>query len=193
MLCERFQIKALHLIYRMPLIYTLRSAAVLFHIYCRNTKSNRIMPARRIIRRRAKEAQHWSFRPAFGQTEPGPAVPEEEESGGNQNTNNNSSSPGAHAPTPGAPAPPPRAPAPRAPAPTPAPRAPVPAPRVPAPRAPVLPCSPAASSEQLRPVPTVSGAVACSSGREGIGSALVSELKMRIEQKIIEANQSYYY
>ncbi|XP_073775183.1 cadherin-related family member 1a isoform X2 [Danio rerio] len=170
-------------------------------IYCRNTKSNRIMPARRIIRRRAKEAQHWSFRPAFGQTEPGPAVPEEEESGGNQNTNNNSSSPGAHSPTPGAPAPPPRAPAPRAPAPrapapTPAPRAPVPAPRVPDPRAPVLPCSPAASSEQLRPVPTVSGAVACSSSREGtggIGSALVSELKMRIEQKIIEANQSYYY
>ncbi|XP_056308641.1 cadherin-related family member 1 [Danio aesculapii] len=168
-------------------------------IYCRNTKSNRIMPARRIIRRRAKESQHWSFRPAFGQMEPGPGpVPEEENNGGNQNTNNNSSSPGAHAPTPRAPAPTPRAPAlaPRAPAPTPAPRAPVPAPRVPAPRAPVLPCPPTVSSERLRPVPTVSGAVACSSSREGtggIGSALVSELKMRIEQKIIEANQSYYY
>ncbi|KAF4106210.1 hypothetical protein G5714_012200 [Onychostoma macrolepis] len=91
--------------------------------------------------------------------------------------------------------------------------------KLPTPSAPVLPPPPpvhSRPSERLRSVPTVSGSLASrntsrssswrtskstdgiqKSGQNkdgsGISSALVSELKMRIEQKINEANQGYYY
>ncbi|KAI7789456.1 putative cadherin-related family member 1-like [Triplophysa rosa] len=38
-------------------------------MYLRNTKSNRITPARRIIRRRAREHHQWTFRPPLGLTD----------------------------------------------------------------------------------------------------------------------------
>ncbi|KAA0724802.1 Cadherin-related family member 1 [Triplophysa tibetana] len=38
-------------------------------MYLRNTKSNRITPARRIIRRRAREHHQWTFKPPLGLTE----------------------------------------------------------------------------------------------------------------------------
>lgn len=150
-------------------------------IYFRNTKSNRITPARRIIRRRPKEPRRWTFRPRFGRSD---------QSFGkffaDDDTRDSHSSPRSKPPTPSAP---------------------------------VLPPPPpvhSRPSERLRSVPTVSGSLASrntsrsSSWRtskstdgvqrsgqnkdgSGISSALVSELKMRIEQKINEANQSYYY
>ncbi|XP_016416533.1 cadherin-related family member 1-like [Sinocyclocheilus rhinocerous] len=147
-------------------------------MYFRNTKSNRITPARRIIRRRPKEPRRWIFRPWFGRSDLsfGKFFTDDET---RDNTNHSS------------------------------PRA-----KPPAPSAPVLPPPP--PSERLRSVPTVSGSLASrntsrsSSWRtskstdgaqrsaqnkdgSGISSALVSELKMRIEQKINEANQGYYY
>ncbi len=69
------------------------------HTYFRNTKSNRITPARRIIRRRPKEPRHWTFRPRFGRRDQsfGKFFPDDD----------TSDSPRAKPPTPRAPALPP--------------------------------------------------------------------------------------
>lgn len=132
-------------------------------MYFRNTKSNRITPARRIIRKRPREHHQWTFRPPLGLTD------------SNDTRGNHNNSPRR---------------------------------KPPAPSAPVLPPPPSNSGERQWPtVPTVSGVVmsencsrSCrwSSNKPTdnvtghMNSSLVSELKKRIEQKIIDANQSYY-
>uniref|UniRef100_A0A8B9K6V0 Cadherin-related family member 1 n=1 Tax=Astyanax mexicanus TaxID=7994 RepID=A0A8B9K6V0_ASTMX len=144
-------------------------------IYMRNSKSNRIVPARRIIRRRRKEQQHWNFKAPFGSSEgPDRLVADDVESNvPNRNKNNSGSWP-----------------------------------KPPPPSAPVLPPPPVANprlvvERQKSAVPTVSGSLSSRSysrtpsqksiAKGTISSALVSELKKRMEQKIIEANQGYYY
>ncbi|KAK2875972.1 hypothetical protein Q8A67_020068 [Cirrhinus molitorella] len=174
--------KALGLTVSIITVMVLVTVMISTVMYFRNTKSNRITPARRIIRRRPKEQRRWTFGPRFGHGDQsfGKFFVDDD----NRKANNNSS------------------------------RA-----QPPAPSAPVLPPPPPVHcrpSERLRSVPTVSGALASrnasrsSSWRtskstdgvkrsgqnkdgSGISSALVSELKMRIEQKITEANQGYYY
>ncbi|XP_051968795.1 cadherin-related family member 1 [Xyrauchen texanus] len=148
-------------------------------MYLRNTKSNRITPARRIIRRKPRERRSWSFRPAFTHIDGNhEKFLMDDETRSNRNVDDDNSSK-AKPPAPVCPPPPP--------------------------------------SESQRPLPTVSGALMarkCSRGSSwkskkkssddvqksrrnkdssSISSALVSELKMKIEQKIIEANQGYYY
>ncbi|KAF7669371.1 hypothetical protein LDENG_00199660 [Lucifuga dentata] len=140
-------------------------------LYLRNTKSNRIMPARRIIKRRPRNQQPWTFKmPLLKINNPADKFlisdPE--------------SNP-----------PPDNAISPR--------------PKPPPPSAPCLPPPPPGNtrtSERLLAVPTISGALASrgskksksSNRKEGnISSALVSELKMKLEQKIIESNQGYHY
>ncbi|KAG8008639.1 Cadherin-related family member 1 [Nibea albiflora] len=135
-------------------------------MYMRNSKSNRIMPARRIIKRRPRDQQPWNFRmPKFND----PAdkfVIGDPESGLKRGTSS-------------------------------------PRPKPPPPSAPSLPPPPPTTrpSEKPRAVPTISGALASkvaktaksSRRREGnMSSALVSELKMKLEQKMIESNQSCY-
>uniref|UniRef100_A0A4W5P0C7 Cadherin-related family member 1 n=1 Tax=Hucho hucho TaxID=62062 RepID=A0A4W5P0C7_9TELE len=162
--------------------------------FLRNTKSNRIMPARRIVirRRPPRDRKPWTFNVPFrgsgndssnkfivGDPEAGSVNINLNKKGGPQRSRSN-------------------------PKPTP-------------PRAPCLPpsCPPPSSnprpSERPRPwaaVPTVSGGLTSKgSGRSSqsreinissdtsripVSSALVSELKMRLEQKIIESNSSYY-
>uniref|UniRef100_A0A672KZ29 Photoreceptor cadherin n=1 Tax=Sinocyclocheilus grahami TaxID=75366 RepID=A0A672KZ29_SINGR len=131
--------KALGLAISIITVIVLVTVMISTIMYFRNTKSNRITPARHIIRRRPKEPRRWTFRPWFGRSDLsfGKFFTDDE----TRDSTNNSS-----------------------------PRA-----KPPAPSAPVLPPPP--PSERLR----------------GISSALVSELKMRIEQKINEANQGYYY
>ncbi|XP_051769592.1 cadherin-related family member 1 isoform X2 [Ctenopharyngodon idella] len=174
-------LKALGLAVGIITVMVLVTVMISTVMFFRNTKSNRITPARRIIRRRPKEQRHWTFRPAFGHSDPnaGRFLDNDDDMSDNSSSR----------------------------------------PKPPPPSAPVLPPAPPAGSrpsERVRAVPTVSGALAsripsCSSscrtskstdGHErsghnkdgsGISSALVSELKMRIEQKIIEANQGYYY
>ncbi|KTF71140.1 hypothetical protein cypCar_00046332 [Cyprinus carpio] len=177
--------KALGLTVSIITVIVLVTVMISTIMYFRNTKSNRITPARRIIRRRPKEQRSWTFRPRFGQSDQSfGKFFIDDDSSDNHNTNNSS------------------------------PRA-----KPPAPSAPVLPPPPpvhSRPSERLRSVPTVSGSLASRntsrssswrtskstdgtqrSGQDkdgsGISSALVSELKMRIEQKINEANQGYYY
>uniref|UniRef100_A0A8C1MZ96 Cadherin related family member 1 n=1 Tax=Cyprinus carpio TaxID=7962 RepID=A0A8C1MZ96_CYPCA len=161
--------KALGLTVSIITVIVLVTVMISTIMYFRNTKSNRITPARRIIRRRPKEQHSWTFRPRFGQSDQSfGKFFIDDDSSDNHNTNNSS------------------------------PRA-----KPPAPSAPVLPPPPpvhSRPSERLRSVPTVSGSLASrntsrSSNKDGSGisSALVSELKMRIEQKINEANQGYYY
>uniref|UniRef100_A0A667X619 Photoreceptor cadherin n=1 Tax=Myripristis murdjan TaxID=586833 RepID=A0A667X619_9TELE len=108
-------------------------------MYMRNTKSNRIMPARRVIKRRPRDQEPWNFS----------------------------------------------------------------RPKPPPPSAPSLPPPPPCSTrptEWPRAVPTISGALAAKGSKKAkanrrkegnISSALVSELKMKLEQKIIESNQGY--
>lgn len=138
-------------------------------IYMRNSKSNRIVPVRRIIKRRAKDQQPWTFRmPVIKFSNPADKfLIDDPESGLQQGSSS-------------------------------------PQPRPPPPSAPCLPPPPPCSarlSERPRAVPTISGAlvskgskkVKCGRRKEGnISSALVSELKMKLEQKIIENNQGYY-
>uniref|UniRef100_A0A671LH23 Cadherin-related family member 1-like n=1 Tax=Sinocyclocheilus anshuiensis TaxID=1608454 RepID=A0A671LH23_9TELE len=170
--------KALGLAVSIITVMVLVTIMISTIMYFRNTKSNRITPARHIIRRRPKEPRCWTFRLWFGRSDLsfGKFFTDDET---RDNTNHSS------------------------------PRA-----KPPAPSAPVLPPPP--PSERLRSVPTVSGSLASrntsrsSSWRtskstdgtqrsgqnkdgSGISSTLVSELKMRIEQKINEANQGYYY
>ncbi|CAB1338656.1 unnamed protein product [Coregonus sp. 'balchen'] len=164
-------------------------------MFLRNTKSNRIMPARRIIirRRPPRDRKPWTFNVPFrggGNDSSNKFVVADPEAGSvNLNPNNNSGPQCSRS-------------------------KPKPSP----PRAPCLPppsCPPPSSnprpSERPRPwaeVPTVSGAltskgsrrssqsreinVSSESSRNPVSSALVSELKMRLEQKIIESNSSYY-
>ncbi|KAM9838112.1 cadherin-related family member 1a [Aulostomus maculatus] len=139
-------------------------------MYMRNSKSNRIMPVRRIIKRRPRDHQQpWTSKMhIFKFNDPSDKfLIGDPESNPKQDAIS-------------------------------------PRPKPPPPSAPCLP-PPALSNtrpiERSRAVPTISGALAsrgskkCRSNRrkEGnISSALVSELKMKLEQKIIESNQGYY-
>uniref|UniRef100_A0A7N8Y3F3 Photoreceptor cadherin n=1 Tax=Mastacembelus armatus TaxID=205130 RepID=A0A7N8Y3F3_9TELE len=138
-------------------------------MFMRNSKSNRIMPARRIIKRRARDQQPWTFKmPIIKFNNPADKfLIGDPESGPQRDTSSLCLKP----PTPSAPCLPPPPP------------------------------SNTRPSERLRVVPTISGALASkgskkaksSRRKEGnISSALVSELKMKLEQKIIESNQGYY-
>uniref|UniRef100_A0A8C2ECG3 Photoreceptor cadherin n=1 Tax=Cyprinus carpio TaxID=7962 RepID=A0A8C2ECG3_CYPCA len=151
--------KALGLAISIITVMVLVTVMISTIIYFRNTKSNRITPARRIIRKRPKDQRSWTFRPRFGRSDQsfGKFFTDDE-------TSDNHSSPRA---------------------------------KPPAPSAPVLPPPPpvhSRPSERLRSVPTVSGSMRSGQNKDGSGisSALVSELKMRIEQKINEANQVFF-
>ncbi|XP_053496471.1 cadherin-related family member 1 [Ictalurus furcatus] len=144
-------------------------------MYLRTTKSNRIGPSRRVIRRRRGEPQQWNF--TFGNSQSPDKFLAGHDVESNKNTDRSWSKP-------------------------------------PPPRAPVLPPPPPNNNPRMSKhhgaVPTVSGSLSSQSSsersvssrdtedqptkkREGnISSALVSELKKRLEQKIIEANQGYY-
>ena len=165
----------------MVLVTILISTAM----FLRNSKSNRIMPARRIIRRRKREPpQSFNFSlnyksPFSHPDNAGGALADEDpegnagrnvESAGSQNINLNNNSPRPKPPPPSAPRPPPP------------------------------PASNYRPSERVRPVPTISGSLASTCSRKSrhdsensVSSALVSELKMKLEQKILEANQGGYY
>lgn len=204
-------LKALGLAVGFISVMVLLTVLISTLLFFRNTKSNRIRPARRIIRRRAKEPQHWSFRPAFGHDR---NHDEDDEDTSDKLKGNNSSS-RTKRPIPSAPVlPPPLA----ATGPTGRIQRDVPSvsgptgrihrdvPSVSGPtgsqriqRDVPLVSGPTGSQRDQRDVPSVSGSISRSSGSisrtdgTGISSALVSELKMRIEQKIIEANRGYYY
>lgn len=138
-------------------------------MYMRNSKSNRIMPARRVIKRRPRDQQPWTFKmPVIKFTNPGEKflITDPESS----------------------------------------PQQEIGSPRL-KPLPPIAPCLPppppsnARPNERPRAVPTISGTLASkgskkaksSRRKEGnISSALVSELKMKLEQKIHENNQGYY-
>uniref|UniRef100_A0A8B9LIZ0 Cadherin-related family member 1-like n=1 Tax=Astyanax mexicanus TaxID=7994 RepID=A0A8B9LIZ0_ASTMX len=133
-------------------------------LFLRNKKSNKILPSRRIIRRRAKHRKQWNFQNPFKPQNNGENfmmketdVPTAE----NINCNNNSVGSRWSPPTP--------------------------------PRAPMPPPLPGYSrpGDRSWAVPTVSAAVASKSNRRPckhkqenpINTALVSELKLRLEQK----------
>ncbi|XP_039990980.1 cadherin-related family member 1 isoform X2 [Xiphias gladius] len=134
-------------------------------MYIRNSKSNRIMPARRIIKRRPRDQQPWILKmPIIRFSNPTDKflIGDPESS-----PQKNSSSPRPKPPPPSAPPPP----------------------------------SNTRPSERPRAVPTISGALASKGSKKtksnrrkegNISSALVSELKMKLEQKINESNQGYY-
>uniref|UniRef100_A0A4W6F5W4 Photoreceptor cadherin n=1 Tax=Lates calcarifer TaxID=8187 RepID=A0A4W6F5W4_LATCA len=142
------------------IISMLVGVTVLFStaMYMRNSKSNRIMPARRIIKRRPRDQQPWTFKmPGVKFNDPADKfVIGDPESGPERNTSS--------------------------------------------PRPKLLPPS-APCFDRPRAVPTISGALASKGSKKAksnrrkegnISSALVSELKMKLEQKIIESNQGYY-
>ncbi|CAB1416717.1 unnamed protein product [Pleuronectes platessa] len=134
-------------------------------MYMRNSKSNRIVPARRIIKRRPRDQRHWTFQmPVIKFHNPAEKFhvgdPEQD-----------TDSPIRKPPPPSAPSLPPPPP------------------------------SYTRPSERPRAVPTVSGALASKGSKKvkshrrkegNMSSALVSELKMRLEQKMNENNQGYY-
>ncbi|XP_061763584.1 cadherin-related family member 1 isoform X1 [Nerophis ophidion] len=136
-------------------------------MYMRNTKSkNRITPTRRVIRRRPRDQQPWTFcMPFFKSENPSEKFLMEDEGSPKQET------PRLRPPPPCAPSLPPPAP------------------------------SATRPPERPRIVPTISGALATRGSKKGksvrrkegnFSSALVSELKMRLEQKMNENNQGYY-
>uniref|UniRef100_A0A3B4B996 Cadherin cytoplasmic C-terminal domain-containing protein n=1 Tax=Periophthalmus magnuspinnatus TaxID=409849 RepID=A0A3B4B996_9GOBI len=146
-------------------------------LFLRNSKSNKIMPARRIIKRRPRDQQQqqtqqistWRLSmPLFRLSKPGEKfLAEDTDASGDCET---SMSPRAKPPPPNAPLPPPP------------------------------PCV-SRAGDRPRSVPTISGALATKASskakanrrKEGnISAALVSELKMKLEQKIIESNKGYY-
>uniref|UniRef100_A0A4W6F2H8 Photoreceptor cadherin n=1 Tax=Lates calcarifer TaxID=8187 RepID=A0A4W6F2H8_LATCA len=153
------------------IISMLVGVTVLFStaMYMRNSKSNRIMPARRIIKRRPRDQQPWTFKmPGVKFNDPADKfVIGDPESGPERNTSS-------------------------------------PRPKLLPPSAPCLPPPPPSNtrpSDRPRAVPTISGALASKGSKKAksnrrkegnISSALVSELKMKLEQKIIESNQGYY-
>ncbi|XP_030196230.1 cadherin-related family member 1 isoform X1 [Gadus morhua] len=166
------------------IISLLVGATVLFStaMYLRNTKSNRISPARRIIKRRPRHPEPpWSFRmPIFRDAGPSSKFLADDPEGGR--ADRGAGGPRAKPPPPNAPSLPPPPPPSSATA------------------------SKARTSERPRVLPTISGVLASrsfkkpkassSSGsgsgrKETMSSALVSELKMRLEQKINESNQGY--
>ncbi|XP_030610846.1 cadherin-related family member 1 isoform X1 [Archocentrus centrarchus] len=138
-------------------------------IYMRNSKSNRIMPVRRIIKRRPRDQQPWTFKmPVIKFTNPGEKFL----------INDPENSPQQETGSPRLKPPPPIAPC-----------------------LPPPPPSNTRPSERPRAVPTISGALASKGSKKtksnrrkegNISSALVSELKMKLEQKIHENNQGYY-
>ncbi|XP_047464101.1 cadherin-related family member 1 isoform X2 [Mugil cephalus] len=140
-------------------------------LYMRNSKSNRIMPARRIIKRRPRDQQHWTSKmPTIKFTSPADKFLIRNGEGSPQR--GGSSGPRQKPPPPAAPCLPPPPPS-----------------------------SSARPSERPRAVPTISGALASRGSKKAkstrrkegnMSSALVSELKMKLEQKINENNQGYY-
>ncbi|KAJ8365698.1 hypothetical protein SKAU_G00145290 [Synaphobranchus kaupii] len=139
-------------------------------MFMRNIKSNRIMPARRVIRRRPRNQRPWTFGLPLlrrGNRSANFSVEDPDDNGDNINLNNNTSVP----------------------------------PPLP-PSAPNLPPPPQYYHKQKQTklaVPTVSGSmesiasgVARRDRDDNISSALVSELKMRLEKKIMESNRGYY-
>ncbi|KAM3859725.1 cadherin-related family member 1a [Diretmus argenteus] len=142
-------------------------------MYMRNTKSNRIMPVRRIIRRppRTHQPPTWTFSWPFFKANSSANKFLTSDPEGNPNRNNNN-----------------------------------PCPKPPPPTAPCLPPPPPCNirpNERPRGVPTISGSLASkgskkikpnkqSSKQSNLSSAFVSELKLKLEQKIIENNQGYY-
>ncbi|XP_075999746.1 cadherin-related family member 1a, partial [Genypterus blacodes] len=137
-------------------------------MYLRNVKSNRIMPARRIIKRRPRDQQPWTSKmPIFKSQSPAGKFLIEDPEGDPRLVNNAS-----------------------------------PRPKPPPPRLPPPPPSNPRAGEWHRSVPTISGALAskglkksksCRQKEPTMSSALVSELKMKLEKKIIESNQGYHY
>lgn len=138
-------------------------------VYMRNSKSNRIMPVRRIIKRRPRDHRSWTFNlPGVRFTNSSEKfLIGDPESGPQRDLGS-------------------------------------PRPKPPPPIAPSLPPPPPCSMrscERPRAVPTISGALASKGSRKAksgrrkegnMSSALVSELKMKLEQKINESNQGYY-
>ncbi|CAJ1080272.1 cadherin-related family member 1 [Xyrichtys novacula] len=138
-------------------------------LYMRNSKSNRIMPVRRIIKRRPRDQRSWTSKmPSIRFYNPAEKfLIDDAES----TLQRDYSSPEI---------------------------------RPPPPRAPSLPPPPSPNtrpSDRPRAVPTISGALASKGSRRtktgrhkevNISSALVSELKMKLEQKIHESNKGYY-
>ncbi|KAJ8418225.1 hypothetical protein AAFF_G00139340 [Aldrovandia affinis] len=135
-------------------------------MFMRNKKSNRILPARRIIRKRPRDRKPWAFRLPFSRRDD-PADkflagdPENDIENANHNNNIHQLPP-----------PPPSAPA--------------------LPPPPLYQYMP---GERQWAIPTVSGAVVSKATRKSIrskeasiNSALVSELKMRLEQKKKESH-----
>lgn len=130
-------------------------------LYMRNSKSNRIMPARRIIKRRPRDRQPWTSRmPIIRFYNPAEKFL----------ISDAESSPVAKPPPPSAPSLPPPPP------------------------------SNTRLSDRPRAVPTISGALASKGSKKtkssvrkegNMSSALVSELKMKLEQKIHESNKGY--
>ncbi|KAG7507566.1 cadherin-related family member 1-like isoform X1 [Solea senegalensis] len=137
-------------------------------MYMRNSKSNRIMPVRRVIKRRQRDQQPWTFKmPLIKFYNPSDKFL----IGDPESPQRDGSSPRTKPPPPSAPCLPPPPP------------------------------SNMRASERPRAVPTISGTLASKGSKKAksnrrkegnISSALVSELKMKLEQKIIESNQGYY-
>ncbi|KAL6094881.1 cdhr1 [Pungitius sinensis] len=127
-------------------------------MYMRNSKSNRIMPARRIIKRRRGDQRPWIFNmPVVKFSNPADKFL----------VDNQGRSPWPKPPPPSAPPP---------------------------------PCF-TRPHERPRAVPTISGVLASKGSKKAksnrrkegnMSSALVSELKKKLEQKMIENNQGYY-
>uniref|UniRef100_A0A673VRK5 Cadherin related family member 1 n=1 Tax=Salmo trutta TaxID=8032 RepID=A0A673VRK5_SALTR len=163
-------------------------------MFLRNTKSNRIMPARRIIirRRPSRDRKPWTFNVPFlggGGNDPLNKFVVGDPEAGSVSINPNKNV------------------RPRCPRSKPNPLPPR-APCLPPPSCPSLSSNPRPSERPRAAVPTVSGALASKGSRRSsqsresnissettkipVSSALVSELKRRLEQKIIESNSSYY-
>uniref|UniRef100_A0A8C6LER4 Cadherin-related family member 1 n=1 Tax=Nothobranchius furzeri TaxID=105023 RepID=A0A8C6LER4_NOTFU len=162
-------LKALGMVTFIIIVLVGATVVISTAMYMRNSKSNRIMPVRRIIKRRPREQQTWTCKmPIIRFTNPAEkflvADPE-------SSTQQETGSPRMKPPPPIAPCLPPPP-----------------------------PCSTRAG-ERPRAVPTISGALASKGSKKAkpgrrkegnISSALVSELKMKLEQKIHENNQGYY-
>ncbi|XP_063077570.1 cadherin-related family member 1 [Engraulis encrasicolus] len=173
-------LKALCMITGLVSIMVLLTVVISTAMYMRNNKSNRIMPVRRIIRkRRDPPCPAFNFRALFMRQ----TITEDDYDDGS---------------TEGDPEEGPKPPKP--PKPPCAPRLPVPPPPAAATYRP--------SHERQWPVPTISGTLATRGSRRSrhgggggggggggneASNALVSELKMRLEQKIKEANKGGYY
>lgn len=162
------------------IISILVGATVFFStaMYLRNTKSNRVTPARRIIKRRPRHPEPpWPFpMPLFrdGGPHPGKFLGDDPEEVRVTVGSGSLTGSGTRARPP--PPPPPNAPC-------------------------LPPSFSVRMSERPRALPTISGSLASRGSkkksrssrlREGaMSSALVTELKMKLEQKINESNQGY--